>query len=546
LSTDRQADRDPYAPPPQPVPRPPRRAVLAAPRTAATAFARAAAAYSGAGTNHPGTKEWLPDTLDAAAAIRDDLERLRARSADLARNDPAAIAVIDAFRDYVIGGGLWPQSTIERALLPGLTEAQATDFQARADTLFALWAKSTAADWANRATFYDLQAVALEGILVRGDCLAILRRQAATPFPLAIELLEADRIGQPGAARWATTRAPDGSIETAGVRMDARGRIVAVHVYDEHPGATMGHARTGRWIPTTAAGEPFALLLQILRRPQQPRGIPVLSGAILPAKLRNRYTDAELMAAVANAFFTVFVRTPNGQGLEELEDPYAGTPTKDQESDYCLGSGSILSLRPGDDVAPVQTGRPNPNFAPFDAAIQRQIGQATGVPFELLAMQFNSSYSASRACLLRASKTWKRVRNHMVTQFCQPVFEAFLADMVAAGRLDAPGFLADPITRAAYSNATWHGDTFGSIDPTREADAAIARIGANLSTLAAETAELSGADWEANIRQRARERQALEAAGLPTDPPASSGAGAPPLQNAQDPATPEPPATPAE
>jgi len=49
-------------------------------------------------------------------------------------------------------------------------------------------------------------------------------------------------------------------------------------------------------------------------------------------------------------------------------------------------------------------------------------------------------------------------------------------------------------------------------------DAAIARIDSGLSTLAHETAELTGQDWERNHKQQAKERKMRLEAGLVEDP----------------------------
>jgi len=96
---------------------------------------------------------------------------------------------------------------------------------------------------------------------------------------------------------------------------------------------------------------------------------------------------------------------------------------------------------------------------------------------------------------------------------------------VATGRISAPGFFADPAYRRAWSGCVWTGDGPGSIDPMKEVDAAVERIDAGISTLAAESLLHDGVDWETKHRQRVRETQARQSAGLGEAKQPATGAG---------------------
>jgi len=60
----------------------------------------------------------------------------------------------------------------------------------------------------------------------------------------------------------------------------------------------------------------------------------------------------------------------------------------------------------------------------------------------------------------------------------------------------------------------WMGPPRGWIDPVKEAQAAVLRMDAGLSTLEQECAE-QGMDWEDNVYQRAIERDRFKALDLP-------------------------------
>ena len=105
-------------------------------------------------------------------------------------------------------------------------------------------------------------------------------------------------------------------------------------------------------------------------------------------------------------------------------------------------------------------------------------------------------------------------RSWLAADFCQPVYELFLTEAIANGRLKAPGFFLDPLIRAAYCGAQWNGPAHGMIDPVKEVNAAEKRIHIGLSTRQKETIEMTGGDFDSNVTQLAREKQLMEAAGI--------------------------------
>jgi capsid protein len=127
------------------------------------------------------------------------------------------------------------------------------------------------------------------------------------------------------------------------------------------------------------------------------------------------------------------------------------------------------------------------------------------IPKEVLQKAFNSSYSASRAALMDAWRTFKIERSRFARQFCQVIYQEWLSDAVALGLIDAPGFFGDTFVRAAWCGAQWSGDGPGALDPKKEAEASEIRMRSGVTTLAKETVAYDGSDWEDNHRQRAEE-----------------------------------------
>jgi capsid protein len=124
-------------------------------------------------------------------------------------------------------------------------------------------------------------------------------------------------------------------------------------------------------------------------------------------------------------------------------------------------------------------------------------------------------------------------RAWLAESLCQPAYELVLRNAILRGRLDAPGFLTDPMLRAAWCAARWTGPSPGQIDPLKEVNAAEKRIALRLSTRTRETAELTGDDWEQVAAELAEEEARL--AGLGVAPQAEAPPTDTPLPDAEEP-----------
>jgi capsid protein len=103
-------------------------------------------------------------------------------------------------------------------------------------------------------------------------------------------------------------------------------------------------------------------------------------------------------------------------------------------------------------------------------------------------------------------------RSWFARDFCQPIYELWLSEAVARGRIDAPGFFDDPIMRKAWSRAEWNGPSQGQLDPLKEVLAAEKKVDLGFSTHERETVELTGGDWESNMESIIRENALLKEA----------------------------------
>lgn len=105
---------------------------------------------------------------------------------------------------------------------------------------------------------------------------------------------------------------------------------------------------------------------------------------------------------------------------------------------------------------------------------------------------------------------FKMYRSWLANDFCQPIYEEWMAEAVAKGRIKAPGFFTDPIRRKAYCKAQWNGPARGLLNPVQEVNAAEKRVQNGFSTRANEAMEITGTDYYSNCEQLMQEETKMK------------------------------------
>ena len=467
----------------------------------------------GASVRKRSLQGWISSAGSAIEDIERNVPKLRERSRDLFMGAPLATGALRTMVTNTVGAGLKLNAQVDRDVLK-MTQEEADAWETIVEREFQLWAETENCDAARMCDFYQLQQLAFLSMLQNGDVFALTpyKKRVGTPYELTVQLLEADRICSPGAFENYLD-----SKTINGVEVDASGEVVAYHIANKHPKSIGAMNNSWKRIEKYGAtsGRQNIIHLLEMERPEQRRGVPVLAPVMECLKQLSRYTDAELMAAVISGMYTLFITSD----FEDAGDDWGGIDVDDEidsedDSSIEVGNGAVNFLREGEKVQESNPGRPNTAFDGFVTSICRQIGVALEIPYEVLMKHFTSSYSASRGALLEAWKMFKRRRAFMATKFCQPIYEEFLTEAIARGRIYAPGFFDDPIIRRAYCAAEWNGPTQGQLDPKKEVEAAELRVNGGYSTRTRESIELTGTDYYRNHEHRVREEELRRTAGL--------------------------------
>lgn len=476
-------------------------------------------ALESVGYNVPGSSKrsmrgWFTSGGSANADTLLDLDASRSGSRDLYMNTPIATAILRRLSTNVVGSGLNFQSRLDPESL-GITSAQAILKEKEIEREWKLWSTSKDCDITRTSNFNQLQYLAFLSAKMSGDVFVLLphKKIKNNPYSLRIQLIEGDQVSNPDYQDDPTNERLQGGIQT-----DVHGAPEKIWVRTTHPG---GIDLESKWIPISIYGKESGRknILHIFdkERPGQYRGMPFLAPVLDKLKMLTRLSEAELMASLVTAFFTVFIKTDSGTDL--LSDsilPGDRVTENDDDADqkYELGNGSMVSLNERESIDIADPNRPNAAFEPFFNAIVKEIGAAVELAPELILLCFEKSYSSSRGAMLESWKTFRKEIGNFTINFNQPVVENFITEAVITGRLNLPGFLTDPLKRSAWCGSKWSGAGQGQLDPLKETQAAAMRIEKNLSSYEDESQKIAGGDWESNMTRKQRETQFLKDKGL--------------------------------
>lgn len=472
-------------------------------------------AYGGASYRRNDMKGFSVTDTDPDGDIGDNLTTLRARSRELFMNSPLATGALKTIRTNVVGSGLKLNAAIDYEFL-GLTNEQANEWEKNTEREFRLWSDSVNCDASRQKNFGQLQQLALLSALMNGDSFALMphKKRAGSPYSITVQLVEGDRVRDP--------QVSNGKNIYNGVELDETGEAVAFYIHSQHENSTtIGKDNVTRVeIFGKETGAPNVLqITQDWERIGQRRGTPLLSPVIVVLKQLSRYTEAELAATLVSSMFTAFIKTERPQ--QDLPG-LSMTPDGERVSDYDeaieLSRGGVVALDPGQDIATANPTRDTGAFDGFIQALTRQIGAALEIPNELLLKHFTASYSASRGALLEFWKMADMRRQVLAGSFCQPIYQEWLAEAVAIGRIKAPGFFSDPAIKAAWCGAEWIGPKQGSLNPLQEMNAHKVAVENNFTTIERVIAETSGMSAEDVLSVRKREMDQLKKDGTLKNP----------------------------
>lgn len=472
---------------------------------------------SGASHRKNSLKGWNAISESPAHDIDRNLNTLRQRSRSLYMSAPIATSAIVSTRTNCVGSGLILKPVIDFKHL-GIEREESEKIKQQILREWSIWSESKFCDNSRQNDFYELQQIAFMSWLMNGDAIGLIQYDDNAfdykPYQLKIKLIESDKLCSPNSvtSEYFEEIKNDrtGNRIINGIEIDDNGAVVAYHICNKY---SSDFTNDRKWTRVEAfgkrTGNPNIIHVFNAERCEQYRGVPLLAPVIESIKQLTRYQEAEIMAAVVNGLFSVFITTNDGDDDVDFEGLDDGEECERNDNELELAPGVINFLKSGESVQTVDAKRPNTNFDGFVSSMCKYIGAGLEIPYEILLKSFTASYSASRAALLEAWKAYKMRRKWFANDFCKPIYETWLSEAVAKGRVNCPGFFSSVEIRKAYSKSEWIGPAPGQLDPVKEATGAKMRIEQGFSTRETESAEINGSNFEQNVEQLVIENRML-------------------------------------
>lgn len=452
---------------------------------------------------------WLATNRSADATMLADADEVRARARDLTRNNAYARGIIRAAVRNIVAHGIRPQARVER---PDGEQNEAVN-----SVQESLWDKwQCRADVAGRMTFYEIQQLVVSERWEAGELLVRFVKDESDrsrPIPLALQLIDADQLASDAYSARRISKETSNEVRR-GVEVDATGKPVAYWLYDSHPNDVNGTFPT----PKRYDASEFIHLFRPLRIGQS-RGISEFSTVVRWAKGLHRYVDYEMDAKSVASCYSVVIKTLDGAASGGLLPP-SGEDSTDANSNSFehIEPGMVARLMPGEDVSVINPARSESESAAWINLMLRSMGVGTGLSYERLTRDYSqTNYSSNRAGDLEDRREFRMEQNWLIEHLCRPVWERVISAAVESGLPGFPGaaeFVAD---YDRWTNHVWQPPGWEWVDPEKEANASIAAINGNLTTLSEEVGKRGG-DWRDTLKQRAVEL-ALQAELMPTPEP---------------------------
>jgi lambda family phage portal protein len=470
-------------------------------------------AYQGAEANRL-TNHKKPRNLAADTELMGPYgaDALRAWARALVRDNAYAWNVVDTIVSNIIGDGITAQSTYET---PDGEDIE--DVNDARDKLWTEWCE--VADINGELTFAEIQILAQREIVEAGEVLIRVintpgkeYKGIARPVPLALEMIEADRLSLERDTFKTRPARGDGNSVIRGVEIDEKGKPVAYWIYPQHPNSPYSVLNQ---VPERI---PASEIIHLYRKDRvgQTRGVTWFAPIMSWMRDLGVYVDNEIQASAVASCFGVAIKSDMPLGNLMAPNGEDASDDNGNSLEY-LEPAMVVRLRPGESVESINPGRPNSASEPWINLMLRGICAGTGTNYEAIAKDFSkTSYSSSRTSKLEDRPRYKRGQNYIVHHFCYPVWDRFCD---AAARIDADGFPTSTElleNRRGVAPVEWQLPEQEWVDPASEQTAALSSIENFMSTYQDEIGSRGGS-WRAKFYQRAKEDRLRIKLGLLTE-----------------------------
>lgn len=430
-----------------------------------------------------------------------DLRIMRARSRQLAKNDPYVVQFVRLMTKNIIGpAGL----SLTVKAINNFTKDGLVVYDAHANGVigdgFSEFSKKKNFTTAKTMTRPEFERLVIRTVAIDGEC--FIRRTrgfAGNRFRYALQLIPADCLDER-----LNTQLAGGNYIRLGVEKNQWDEPVAYHLRKANPVDFVSGNGTEYMVPTERVSADEVLHLFIQEAPQQSRGVPWMFSAISKLNHLGNYEESELVASRVSAGKLGFIITPDGQ--------YQGDDTAADGSQIAdMQPGDFSTLPFGSEIKNFDPQHPNSSFAEFHRAMMRGVAMAGGVAHASITGDLSqTTYSSARIGLLDERDTYKVLQSWFADHYADTVFADWLEMAMISGSINLPFSKFDK-----FNAPTWRGRRWGWVDPQKEAAANILLINNGLTSRRKVIEETSdGESFDDIAKELEEEAATMKAAGI--------------------------------
>ena len=452
------------------------------------------------GANDENLRDWVFSPIEINTILKNDLQKLRTRSRNLARNDDTAVRYLSIKKQNVIGHtGIGLQA--KNKLADGTLDK---DWNQSIESEWKLWGRkrrkrgvSMAPSACGQMSWLQLQWLINRTRAIDGECFVqILKGYPHNEHRFALRLLNADLLD----AGYGGNNEANGNRVEMGVEIDEFERPVAYHFQKDL--SANGKDATIR-IPADQ-------IIHIFRNeyPGQRRGIPDFAPIMHKLKMLNGVHEAIVVGWRVAACKVGFIVSKDDSefDVDPGEDPDFEEADSTPESVFDATPGSFTKLDSSTDIKTFDAKYPDSTYAEGHKTFMRQLSNGLNTSSPTLSNDYSDvNYSSLRQALLEDRTGFRCDQYEFIDDVTRPVFDEWYAwsrDVTQRIQVPLNQLEADPEIVPQPRGWTW-------VDPLKEVRAQVEANAANLRTRQSIISDNDGGDFEDTVEQLQAEAEEL-------------------------------------
>jgi lambda family phage portal protein len=430
---------------------------------------------------------WAPSSSQTGTReiTRVNQRDMRDRCRDAERNNAVAKGLLTRCVQNVVGEGL---------TIKPLTADE--EFNKIAEEGFHYWADH--ADIRGLQTWRGLQENIFRAFIRDGDCGLVLVDRGEEygtrkTDRLRLQAVEGDQIDNPYAPSFDWIKRPNA------VHIDAYMRPISFDICTWNDNNVP--------VVNNVAARDFIFYSNITRL-NGVRGEPVMQQSLDWLDHLDGLLEAVIVATRMAACVGLLIKRPAAAnamgGLQRVGGKANTLP------EFSMRPGMVQVIGESDEVTQIMPSFPGGNLPEFTRLILRMAGLPMGMPLEFVLLDFTTgSYSASRAALMQAYRTFRGFQASFADTVVSRIYRWWVSSAVKFGQIALPPEIRQTYWKHRVSKPGW-----SWIDPNQEIQAAGLSIDLGLNTLTAIAAD-HGHDIADIFEMRQTELAAAAAKHIP-------------------------------